>query len=144
MAHKGHPVCQYTSKAACERARREELGPCIAMLSEDRQCNHLATDKVDGRGYCGQHISSVYLAADNAARLAVKRAAVDARIDRYQQFVAEHPSVWDAMHDPLLAPVFKDDDVSWLGSSAVGVHMPTGTFVVEQDGTLISWEGPYE
>lgn len=97
MAHKGHPICEYTSKAACEKARRIAIGQCISMLDEDRQCPNWGTDTVDGKGYCGQHIGTVYRAADEAARRALEKARVNALIDRSLAWHAEHPSVWDQM-----------------------------------------------
>ena len=51
--HKGHPDCPYSSKAECDRARRQALGPCVSMVEEDRQCSRWAVDLFDGRGYCG-------------------------------------------------------------------------------------------
>ena len=56
MAHKGHPVCEHSSKAACDKARKIAIGQCSAMLDELRQCPHWGIDRVDDRAYCGQHI----------------------------------------------------------------------------------------
>lgn len=83
MAHKGHPACEYTSKAACEKARRIAIGQCRAMLDEDRQCPHWGVDTVDGRSYCGQHIGSIFRAAIESERFAKERARVDHLIDEY-------------------------------------------------------------
>ncbi len=89
--HKGHPVCDYTSKAACEKARRIAIGQCVAMLDEMRQCPHWGTDTVDGRGYCGQHINSVYHAAFLAHRVAETKAQLDAVVDRYLKQTGQTP-----------------------------------------------------
>lgn len=83
MAHKNHPTCEYTSKSACEKARRIAIGQCVSMISEEKQCPHWGTDTVDGRGYCGQHIGSVYRAADEASRAAQRKTRVDLLIDTY-------------------------------------------------------------
>jgi len=141
MAHKGHPLCQYTSKAACELARRTVLGPCSAMLSEDRECPHLATDKVNGKGYCGQHIGTVYRADNDRARKAALVQAMDRRIDDALEYHAMHPSVWDRMPLPKTLDVDRAD-IWWNGQSGIGIHVPTGMFVVEKDSGIVEWEGP--
>jgi hypothetical protein len=97
VAHKNHPVCEHTSKAACERARRVAIGQCSSMIDEARQCPHWGVDTVDGKGYCGQHVNSVYLAADRAKRDVARKAEMDGRIDRALQWHALHPSI----HDPM-------------------------------------------
>lgn len=97
MAHKGHAVCEHSSKAACEKARRVALGQCSAMLDESRQCDHWGTDRVEERAYCGQHLRSVVMAADNARRTATARDAMNERIDRALAWHATHPSVWDPL-----------------------------------------------
>jgi hypothetical protein len=97
VAHKNHPTCEFTSKAACEKARRIAIGQCVAMLDEDHQCSHWGTDTVDGRGYCGQHIGTVVRAADEAVRSATKKAEMNQRIDRALKWHEQHPSVWDRM-----------------------------------------------
>lgn len=81
--HKGHPDCEYTSRAACERARRIAIGQCVSMLDENRQCPNWGVDTVDGRGYCGQHVGTVYRVADERRRAATAKEAMDARIDDY-------------------------------------------------------------
>jgi uncharacterized protein (UPF0212 family) len=84
MAHKGHPTgCDFTSKAACEKARRIAIGQCVSMVAEDRQCIFWGIDKVDDRPYCGQHLNSVYLAADEARRNLARRTEINGRIDTY-------------------------------------------------------------
>lgn len=95
MAHKSHPACVFTSKAACERARRAALGPCREMIDEDKSCKNLGTDEYDGKAYCGQHLNSAVLAADRVNREAKVRADRDGRADTFLAWVADHPSVWD-------------------------------------------------
>lgn len=95
QGHKGHPICEYGSKAACDRAARIAMGQCSSMLGEDRQCPHWGLDKVDDRPYCGQHLTAVYLAADKRRREVAIREAQDARIDRFIAWRKDHASVWD-------------------------------------------------
>ena len=83
MAHKGHPVCEHSSKAACDKARKIAIGQCSAMLDELRQCPHWGIDRVDDRAYCGQHIGSVYRAADEARRMLARRRQLNDLIDGY-------------------------------------------------------------
>lgn len=84
-----------TKKALLE-AFRAEMGKCSAMIEEDKPCEHWGVDRVDGKAYCGQHINSVYLAADVAQRKAIEKAEWRRREDRYIAWRSEHPSVWDA------------------------------------------------
>lgn len=133
MAHKGHPGCPFTSKAKCEAARREAIGHCIAMLDENRQCPNWGTDTVDGRAYCGQHIRTVYLAANDAKRRAVAKAELDRMIDEALEWRRRHPSVWDPLPDvpwtPLLMdPQPREEDIHWT-SEAVGIDTVTGATV---------------
>jgi hypothetical protein len=100
VAHKGHSVCEFTSKAACEKARRVAIGQCSSMLDENRQCDHWGIGTVDGKGYCGQHLNSVHLAAIEARRAKIMRDESDARIDAALAWHSEHPSVHEPM--PLL------------------------------------------
>ena len=97
MAHKGHLICDFTSKAACEKGRRIAIGQCSSMLDEDRQCPNWGVDRVEDRPYCGQHIASVYLAADKASREARRKAEMNARADAAIAWHAGHPSIWDVM-----------------------------------------------
>lgn len=97
MAHKGHSICEFSSKATCDKAARIAIGQCTSMIEEDRQCDHWGIDKVEGRPYCGVHIATVYLAADRAKRDREYRAAMDARIDRALLWHREHPSIHDHM-----------------------------------------------
>lgn len=100
MAHKGHPRCPHTSKAACEKARRTALGPCKALVGDKdpQPCNHLA---VDEDGYCGTHLDVLVRKLEGTwmeRRLAEKRAELDRRITEFLAFSADHPSVWDTKH----------------------------------------------
>jgi hypothetical protein len=103
--HKGHPDCEFTSKAACDKAIRVAIGQCSSMISEEKQCPNWGVDRVEDRAYCGQHIRTVYLAADNARRDAIRRDAMNSRIDRSLAWHREHPSVWDLMPaEPAISP----------------------------------------
>jgi hypothetical protein len=93
VSHKGHPVCEYSSKAACEKARRITIGQCRAMLDEDRQCPNWGIDTLDGRGYCGQHLPGLFRAADEARRLAAIRDAMNERIDAFMVKTGQTPHV---------------------------------------------------
>lgn len=97
MSHKGHPTCEWTSKAACDKAARIAIGQCVSMIEEDRQCAHWGIGKVDDRPYCGQHLNSVFLAADQAARAAARAADINRRIDIYLAWTALHPSFSERM-----------------------------------------------
>jgi len=85
-----------TKKALLE-AFRAEMGKCSSLLDEDRACPHWGVEKVDGRAYCGQHVGSVYRAADEARRDAARKSASLALIDRALAWHAAHPSV----HEPM-------------------------------------------
>jgi len=105
MSHKGHPVCEFTSKAACEKARRIVIGQCVSMLDEDRQCPNWGTDTVDGRGYCGQHIGTIYRTADEARRRQERRDEVNARIDTYLAGTGQVPHVCGVHCEFSLVPL---------------------------------------
>lgn len=94
MAHKGHPECEYTRKADCERAQRDARGRCKAMVDEDKQCSRWAADS---DGYCGQHFDSQFTKALKEAREAARRARIDASINEFMAWTAAHPSVHEAM-----------------------------------------------
>jgi len=83
VAHKNHPTCVFTTKAACEKARRVAIGQCSSMLDEDRQCGHWGVDTVEERPYCGQHIASVVLTADKTRRERLRREAMNAAADAW-------------------------------------------------------------
>jgi hypothetical protein len=93
MSHKGHPTCEFNSKAACEKARRTAIGQCVSMIEETRQCPHWGVDQVEGRAYCGQHLGSVFRAADEAKRTAATRAAMIERIDAFMVKTGQVPHV---------------------------------------------------
>lgn len=94
MAHKGHPKCDYSSIAACERARQELLGRCRALTKDAGECGKWATDEA---GYCAQHFEAVRNAELRADRAAVRKAKLDAGIERFLAWTKDHPSVWDVM-----------------------------------------------
>ena len=97
MAHKGDPHCIYSSKAACEKARRVAIGQCAAMLDEARQCELWGIDTVEGSAYCGQHLNSVYLAADRRRREDARRTEQNARIDAYIEWTKTFPGFLEHM-----------------------------------------------
>lgn len=86
-----------TSWGACDKAARVAIGQCVSMIAEDRQCGNWGIDKVNDRPYCGQHLNSVFLAADAARREAARKEDIDQRVDTYMAWVALHPSVNDPM-----------------------------------------------
>lgn len=83
MAHKGHPKCEFTSKAACESARREAMGRCSAMTEKMTDCTNWGVDHVNGKAYCGQHLASMALREDEARRQRERTAALDASVAAY-------------------------------------------------------------
>jgi hypothetical protein len=85
----------FFSKSACERARREALGPCVELTGSGESCSHLGIERVEERSYCGQHLNSVLLEADRSRRAAQRKAELDERIDRFMAWSSNHPSVWD-------------------------------------------------
>lgn len=97
MSHKGHPDCIHDTKKACEQARREAMGHCVELTGAGDECTNWAIEQVAGRGYCGQHLSSVLLKEDRDRRIARKRAELDGRITAYLHWRVEHPSIWDRM-----------------------------------------------
>lgn len=99
MSHRGHPDCVFTTKRACELAAKVEMGKCAAMTDKGEECSHWGIDRVEERPYCGQHINSVLLKADNDRRAATKRAELDERITGYMAWRADHPSVHDTMRE---------------------------------------------
>jgi len=86
--HAGQP-CEHGSKAACEKARREALGRCVAMLKPDKvnaepkSCTLWATDRVNGRPHCGQHYASAVNQELQARAQRAKQERLDGAIDRY-------------------------------------------------------------
>ncbi len=69
----------------------------IEAKGEPYPCTHWAIDKVDDRGYCGQHIASVIRAEFEKGLKTRSRAEVNERIDRYLAWREKHPSVHDRM-----------------------------------------------
>ena len=98
MPHRGHPDCIYTSKAACEQARRVAMGQCQEMSGsrEPTPCARWATEEIDGRKVCGQHANMLVLRVDHRRREQLRLDDLNRRIDEYLAWVAEHPHVWDS------------------------------------------------
>lgn len=84
------------TKKAALAAFRAQMGQCAQMLDEERQCPHWGIDRVNDRAYCGQHINTVYLAADKAHRDAAIKATWHQTNQRSLAWRQLHPSVWDA------------------------------------------------
>lgn len=86
------------SKAAEERARHEIMGKCVALTQdkEPKPCTKWASSMIGESGYCGTHAGSILNAQIEAERVALKRLAIDRRIDDYLAWAAQHPSVWDS------------------------------------------------
>lgn len=86
------------SKAAEERARKEAMGRCVAMTQdkEPKPCSKWASSMIGESGYCGTHAGTVLNRQIEAERAALKRLALDRRIDDYMAWAAEHASVWDS------------------------------------------------
>jgi hypothetical protein len=76
------------------------MGQCTEMIGDKGEpypCKNWAIDRIEGRGYCGQHIGAVARSADERARRRERQSALDKRIDIYLAWTADHPSVWDQM-----------------------------------------------
>lgn len=92
--------CGHPTKAACEKARKEALGRCVSMTADKKtptNCRLWATSIVDDRALCTMHAGQVLTAQIEAERKARKTAELNARIDAYLAWRAEHPSVHDRM-----------------------------------------------
>ena len=98
MSHlHGAIVCQYGTKAACDRIVREALGKCVEMTlaKEPTQCRLWATGLVAGRAMCNDH-ARAFLERQIVARQKAQRLdKLQASIDDFRAWVKEHPSVWD-------------------------------------------------
>lgn len=99
MAHRNHPDCPYPTKTACDAAARSALGPCSAFVGErePHPCGKWAVVVLGDQPLCGQHANAAALQVDQAGREARRRAVINARIDRYLAWTADHPSVHDRM-----------------------------------------------
>lgn len=73
------------------------------MTDKMTECTNWAIDHFDGKGYCGQHLTSLVLRADQKRRIEAKRAALDARIDLFLEWTIVHPSIHDRMNTELAA-----------------------------------------
>lgn len=98
MAHKGHPKCVYTSKAACSLAEHEKLGRCteLTQAKEPTACGKWAGSLVMGRGVCDQHAEKLLNDARTIEKRREAQAILENRLDDYIAWTTEHPSVWDA------------------------------------------------
>lgn len=103
MPHKDHPRCEHNSKAACEKAIRAAFGQCSELVGDKnpRPCTRWGVDLVDGLPICGQHITARVTEKLVAARRIAAKADVNARIERYIAWRADHPSVWDMVPKEL-------------------------------------------
>ena len=100
----GGVACSFPTRKACDLARKAALGQCSEMVQakgkgDPYPCPHWAVEKVGYRGYCGQHINSVILAADEMQRRIKAGEALEKRISAYLTWRIDHPSVWDRMEE---------------------------------------------
>jgi hypothetical protein len=94
VSHKNHPDCEFTSKAACDKAQQIALGQCRAMV-DDKDPHPCSRWAISETGWCGQHHASEVERALQTERRTAKRVELDARISDHMAWVATHPSVWD-------------------------------------------------
>lgn len=96
---KGHPTCQFTSWAACDKAQQARWGQCTAVTGdrEPSPCIRWAVSEV---GLCGQHYASVIERKRKVAKQAARIADMNARADAHMAWTKGHPSVWDNPGDP--------------------------------------------
>lgn len=89
MAHKGHPACSHTTKAACDKAQREALGRCTELVAgkrkndEPHECQNWARSLVEGRPFCDTHAGAILERELAHARLKARMASVREKIDAY-------------------------------------------------------------
>lgn len=86
MAHKGHPHCQFKSKAACDNAIREAIGKCTELTQDKKaptQCARWGTGLVNGRAMCDMHAGMIIERESAVTRQAAKKQAMHERIDAY-------------------------------------------------------------
>jgi len=97
----GSQVCEYATKRACDQARRELMGRCVAMTQDKKvptACDNWATSSVDDRNYCSVHAGKILNDQIESTRVATKRAELSARIESFLVWTSGHPSVWDRTH----------------------------------------------
>lgn len=104
--------------ADCDAKAAHAWGPCRAVVGkhEPEPCSRWA---VDDKGWCGQHYTALVEGERQAARIAIERASLDARISEYMDWVKDHPSVWDRKVDAL-APTTQTGIVPRKGPHRVG------------------------
>lgn len=81
-----------TKKALLE-AFHAEMGRCVALTEKQIECTNWAVDRVNGRGYCGQHIAGIVQREDQERRAAEKRRKLLLRIDEYLQWTDQEAHV---------------------------------------------------
>jgi hypothetical protein len=96
VSHKGHPQCIHSSMAACERARKAELGKCTELTQDKKQptqCVRWGTGLVGGRSMCDMHAGMV-IEREVQARIATEtKQRVNDRIDAYLKGIGLTPHV---------------------------------------------------
>jgi hypothetical protein len=50
-------------------------------------------------GWCGQHVISELERERRESHIAIRQAELDRRVDRFMEWVKDHPSVWDSPAD---------------------------------------------
>ena len=88
----------YATKKACEQARKDLMGRCVAMTQDKKVptvCDNWATSSVDDRNYCGMHAGGVLSQKLDLARAEKALAELDTRLNEYLHWALTHPSVWD-------------------------------------------------
>jgi hypothetical protein len=94
----GHPRCPHPNWAACDRAVAARFGPCKALVGNENPhpCTRMATGE---EGWCGQHVISELERERRESHIAIRQAELDRRVDRFMEWVKDHPSVWDSPAD---------------------------------------------
>jgi hypothetical protein len=94
LAHaKGHPGCQFTSWAACDKSQQMRWGQCVSITG-DREPTPCTRWAVSEKGLCGQHYASVTERQRKEAKEAARMADMNARADAYIAWSRDHPAIW--------------------------------------------------